>query len=92
MARAALIRDLKEKLHRWEGRDRSSATNTVLSTGLPELDRYLVYMRYFRLASADEIARKTGLNRHAIDTRLWRARTKLRDALGEHAHERVRSL
>jgi len=41
MARAALIRDLKEKLRRWEGRERGSATNTVLSTGLPELDRLL---------------------------------------------------
>lgn len=59
---------------------------------LPELDRYLVYMRYFRLASAEEIAGKTGLSRHAIDTRLWRARKSLRDALGEQAHERVRTL
>lgn len=59
---------------------------------LPELDRYVVYMRYFHLASTEEIARKTGLTRQAIDTRLWRARKTLRDALGEQAHERVRTL
>jgi RNA polymerase sigma-70 factor (ECF subfamily) len=59
---------------------------------LPELDRKLVYMRYFRLSSTEEIARATGLTRQAIDTRLWRARKVLREALGEHAHERVRTL
>ncbi len=59
---------------------------------LPTLDRRLVYLRYFRLASTEEIARATGLTRQAIDTRLWRARKTLRDALGEQAHERVRSL
>jgi len=41
MARAELIRDLKEKLRRWERRERSSAATTVLSTGLPDLDRLL---------------------------------------------------
>ncbi len=59
---------------------------------LPELDRYVVYMRYFHLASTEEIARKTGMTRQAIDTRLWRARKTLRDALGEQAHERVRTI
>ncbi|HEX6819071.1 MAG TPA: sigma-70 family RNA polymerase sigma factor [Ktedonobacterales bacterium] len=59
---------------------------------LPELDRYVVYMRYFHIASTEEIARKTGLTRQAIDTRLWRVRKVLRDALGEQAHERVRTL
>ena len=58
---------------------------------LSELDRTLVYMRYFRLVSTDEICRKTGLSRHAIDTRLWRARRTLRDALEEQTHERVRA-
>ncbi len=58
---------------------------------LSELDRVLVYMRYFKLASTDEICHKTGLTRHAIDTRLWRARKSLRDALEERAHERVRA-
>lgn len=59
---------------------------------LPELDRYLVYMRYFKLASTEEISAKTGLSRHAIDTRLWRARKTLRDALEEQTYERVRAL
>ncbi len=60
---------------------------------LPELDKALVYMRYFRLASTEEIAAKTGLTRRAIDTRLWRARKGLRDmleALEERAYGQVR--
>jgi RNA polymerase sigma factor (sigma-70 family) len=58
---------------------------------LPELDRLLVYMRYFRLATTDEIAARTGLTRRAIDTRLWRTRKALRDTL-EALEERVRPL
>jgi len=58
---------------------------------LSELDRLLVYMRYFKLASTEDICRKTGLTRHAIDTRLWRARKALRDTLEEQTHERVRA-
>ncbi len=54
---------------------------------LPELDRFLVYQRYFKFASAEELAAKTGLTRHAVDTRLWRARKSLREALKEHSHE-----
>lgn len=41
MARAELIRDLKERLRRWEGLERGPAGATVLSTGLPDLDRLL---------------------------------------------------
>jgi RNA polymerase sigma factor (sigma-70 family) len=48
---------------------------------LPELDRLVVYLRYFRLASTDEIAARTGLTKRAVDTRLWRARKSLREAL-----------
>jgi RNA polymerase sigma-70 factor (ECF subfamily) len=48
---------------------------------LPELERLLVYLRYFRLKNIEEIAARTGLTRRAIDTRLWRARKVLRDAL-----------
>jgi RNA polymerase sigma factor (sigma-70 family) len=57
---------------------------------LPEIDRLLVYMRYFRLASTEEIAVRTGLTRRAIDTRLWRARKSLRDTL-EMLEERART-
>jgi RNA polymerase sigma-70 factor (ECF subfamily) len=74
-----------------EQRERRAELAKALEA-LPTLDRRLVYLRYFRLASTEEIARATGLTRQAIDTRLWRARKALRDALGEQAHERVRSL
>ncbi len=74
-----------------EQRERREELRTALEA-LPELDRYLVYMRYFRLASTEDISAKTGLTRHAIDTRLWRARKTLRDALEEQTYERVRAL
>ncbi len=74
-----------------EQRERRLELSRALEA-LPELDRKLVYMRYFRLSSTEEIARATGLTRQAIDTRLWRARKVLREALGEQAHERVRTL
>lgn len=48
---------------------------------LPELDRLVIYLRYFRLASTEEIAARTGLSRRAVDTRLWRARKTLRESL-----------
>ena len=54
---------------------------------LPELDRQLIYLRYFKFASTEELAAKTGLTRHAVDTRLWRARKKLLEALTERASE-----
>jgi RNA polymerase sigma factor (sigma-70 family) len=54
---------------------------------LPELDRYLIYQRYYKYASTEELAAKTGLTRHAVDTRLWRARKSLRESLKEHANE-----
>lgn len=73
-----------------EQRERREELRQALES-LSELDRLLVYMRYFKLASTEEICRKTGLTRHAIDTRLWRARKSLRDALEERIHERVRA-
>jgi RNA polymerase sigma-70 factor (ECF subfamily) len=48
---------------------------------LPELDRLLVYLRYFQLKRSEEIAAMTGLTRRAIDTRLWRARKVMRETL-----------
>jgi RNA polymerase sigma factor (sigma-70 family) len=56
---------------------------------LPESDRHLVYLRYFRFMSTDDIASQTGLSRHAIDTRLWRARGRLKEALQEPIYGRV---
>jgi RNA polymerase sigma factor (sigma-70 family) len=58
---------------------------------LPELDRYLIYQRYYKYASTEELAAKTGLTRHAVDTRLWRARKSLKETLKEHAHEYERA-
>ncbi|HLZ20997.1 MAG TPA: sigma-70 family RNA polymerase sigma factor [Ktedonobacterales bacterium] len=71
-----------------EQRERRDELRHAL-TLLPELDRYLVYMRYFRLASTEEICSKTKLSRHAIDTRLWRARKALRDMLEHLTQEQL---
>lgn len=54
---------------------------------LPEVDRLLVYLRYFQLATIEEIAARTGLSKHAVDTRLWRVRKVLREALQEQVHD-----
>jgi RNA polymerase sigma factor (sigma-70 family) len=69
-----------------EQSERREELSLALAT-LPELDRFLIYQRYFRFASIEELAAKTGMTRHALDTRLWRARKSLREALKEHAHE-----
>lgn len=76
-----------------ERREQQEQLRRVLEH-LPELDRLLVYLRYFRLASTEEIAARTGLTRRAIDTRLWRARKSLREALEaleERAYGHVRA-
>jgi len=72
--------------HLLEQSERREELRLALAT-LPELDRYLIYQRYFMYASTEELAAKTGLTRHAVDTRLWRARKSLREALKEHVHE-----
>lgn len=72
--------------HLLEQSERREELHLALAT-LPELERYLIYQRYFKFASTEELAAKTGLSRHAVDTRLWRARKSLREALKEHAHE-----
>src|SRR6266700_3838228 len=69
-----------------EQSERREELRLALAT-LPELERYLIYQRYFKFASTEELASQTGLTRHAVDTRLWRARKSLREALKEHAHE-----
>jgi RNA polymerase sigma factor (sigma-70 family) len=77
-----------------EQRERQLEVRSALEE-LPELDRQLVYLRYFRLATTEEIAARTGLTHRAIDTRLWRARRVLRDALEsveERRHGQVRAL
>lgn len=63
-----------------ERRERQQELRRALEQ-LPELDRTLVYMRYFRLSTTEEIAAATGLTRRAIDTRVWRARKMLRETL-----------
>jgi RNA polymerase sigma-70 factor (ECF subfamily) len=77
-----------------ERRERQEELRRVLEE-LPELDRLLIYLRYFRLASTEEIATRTGLTRRAIDTRLWRTRRHLRvalEAFEEQAHGHIRAL
>jgi len=69
-----------------EQSERREELRLALAT-LPELERYLIYQRYFKFASTEELATQTGLTRHAVDTRLWRARKSLREALKEYAHE-----
>lgn len=69
-----------------EQSERREELGLALAT-LPELDRYLIYQRYFKFASTEELAAKTNLSRHAVDTRLWRARKSLREALREHSYE-----
>lgn len=85
---AQLIENSMEGL--LERRERREELARALEA-LPSLDRYLVYMRYLCLATTEEISGKTGLSRHAIDTRLWRARKALRVILEERTHERVRA-
>jgi len=69
-----------------EQSERREELSQALAT-LPELDRFLIYQRYFRFASTEELATKTGLTPHAIDTRLWRARKSLRDTLKKYSYE-----
>ncbi|HLX41225.1 MAG TPA: sigma-70 family RNA polymerase sigma factor [Ktedonobacteraceae bacterium] len=69
-----------------EQSERREELRVALAT-LPELDRYLIIQRYFKFASTEELAAKTGLTRHAVDTRLWRARKSLRETLKEHLYE-----
>lgn len=63
-----------------ERRERQAELRIALAE-LPELDRLLVYLRYFRLETTEQIATRTGLTNRAIDTRLWRSRKALRDVL-----------
>ena len=74
-----------------EQRERREELRAALES-LSSLDLKLVYMRYFQLAGTEDICAATGLSRHAIDTRLWRARKALREALQEKTHEAVRAL
>ena len=69
-----------------EQREQQAEVHRALER-LPEIDRLLVYLRYFQLATIEEIAARTGLSKHAVDTRLWRVRKGLRDALQEYVHD-----
>jgi len=71
-----------------EQRERQDELRRALES-LSEQDRLIVYMRYFLLATTDEICARMKLSRHAIDTRLWRARRALQNAIEDLRHERV---
>jgi len=61
-------------------RERRAAVQAALSQ-LPELDRELIYRRYFLGESIDRLAAEYRLTRQAIDNRFWRGRKTLRDLL-----------
>ncbi len=65
-----------------EERERRDELRRALER-LSELDRLIVYLRYFHHASIEEIAARTGISKHAVDTHLWRARKSLRGILQE---------
>ncbi|HEY7350729.1 MAG TPA: sigma-70 family RNA polymerase sigma factor [Ktedonobacterales bacterium] len=69
-----------------EEREQRQAMYTALEN-LPELERLMVYLRYFKLASVDEIASRVGLTKHAVDTRLWRVRKSLTKVLQEQVYD-----
>jgi len=71
-----------------EQRERQDELRRALES-LSEQDRLIVYMRYFLLTPTDEICARMKLSRHAIDTRLWRARRALQTAIEDLRHERV---
>jgi RNA polymerase sigma factor (sigma-70 family) len=73
-----------------EQRERCEELKQALES-LSEQDRTIVYMRYFLLTPTEEICARMKLSRHAIDTRLWRARKALQNAIEELRHERVRA-
>jgi RNA polymerase sigma factor (sigma-70 family) len=73
-----------------EQRERCEELKQALES-LSEQDRTIVYMRYFLLTPTEEICARMKLSRHAIDTRLWRARKALQNAIEEMRHERVRA-
>ncbi len=74
-----------------EQRERREELRQALES-LSEQDRTIVYMRYFLLAPTEEICARMKLSRHAIDTRLWRARKALQTALEGLRHEHIRAL
>ncbi len=73
-----------------EQRERREELRQALES-LSEQDRTIVYMRYFQMAPTEEICARMHLSRHAIDTRLWRARKSLQNAIEELRHEQVRA-
>ncbi len=54
---------------------------------LSELDRAIVYRRYFAEQSIREIAEAVGLTQRAVENRLWRARQALREKMSAVEHE-----
>jgi RNA polymerase sigma-70 factor (ECF subfamily) len=62
----------------------SASTRRILDraiAGLPEAHRRLIRLRYFEGLSTAEIAARVGTSELAVRKRLWRARTKLKEAL-----------
>lgn len=73
--------DPSERLERDEARER---IDKALET-LDEVTRSCVILRYYENLSSKEIGEQLGLSPAAIDMRLSRARTTLKERLGENA-------
>jgi RNA polymerase sigma factor (sigma-70 family) len=63
-----------------EREERRQTLHRALAS-LQELDRQIVYRRYFRGEAVADIGAATGLTGRAVENRLWRARTALRTIL-----------
>jgi RNA polymerase sigma-70 factor (ECF subfamily) len=64
-------RESMDKAEKWD-------LHEILCT-LPELERELVYRRYFLQESLSEIAEEVDYSVHAVRNRLWRTRRRLAD-------------
>lgn len=77
-----------------ERHEQREVLNAMLRA-LSDTDRTLVYLRYLNYKTPEEISATTGLTRHSIDTKLWRARKVMREALTAiegQGNERTRAL
>ena len=67
-------------------RERQEAVNDALRQ-LSARDRLLFYRKYYYLQSTAQIASELGMTERAVEGRLYRLKSRLRDLLGGDAHE-----
>lgn len=68
--------------------ERRKLVRTAMS-GLPPRDREILLMKYIESSSYAELARRLGISESAVETRLHRARGRLRQALAAYQEEAV---